>query len=104
MNTTTTNEQQYMMPMPAPATASKLEDVNTDGTAFGQISIMNETGGMNTEESFKELTLSEHRKEFIYETFVERPVAVPQIIQHKKIMAMGKDQPSIMRRVNNNIN
>ena len=44
---------------------------------------MNETGGIQIdqqqESSYKELTLSEHRKEFIYESFVERPVAVPMV-------------------------
>ena len=70
---------------------------------------MNETAGcvmgMLEEETTlnKELTLSEHRKEFIFETLEQRPMIVhaPAILmQHKKIISMGKDQPSLMRRVN----
>ena len=62
---------------------------------------MNDTGGILES---KELTLSEHRKEFIFETLEQRPVAyAPAIVMqnNRKMVSMGKDQPSLMRRINN---
>ena len=106
MNSTgTTNEQSYPA-QAAPVPNSRSGDLANQVAASGHISIMNETGGgtLGSEQSpARELTLSEHRKEFIYESFVERPVAVPMLTQptHKRIVAVGKDQPMILRRANN---